>query len=608
MVMDSYRVAAPRIVRFGIVIAICCFVLPASILATHPLDDIYRRSAPKVQRADDLRLFRRLSLQLRGTIPRPEETTAFMQDQRADKLKIYAAEFLRSREFAEYWGTWLGSLLREKTRERSQVYGAFDAYLKSSVHSNKPYTQLVREMLTATGDQNSNPATSFYLRDMADPLQVAEYVGRVFYGQKVTCARCHNHPYDAAFTQQRYYALAAFFSQSYALQRIDFPANELGTQVPPQNIWNRFSDSDQALVRKVVQKWRKEKRRNLSAAEKKALREKNKLAFLRLAYDERLGIRMPAEENGKGDLVAPVFLDGTLPDAKIRDRRKIFADWLTSEKNSRFRKVFVARVWHRLTGQKFFFPFDDLRADTKIRNPELLAHLATQFSENDTRLKDLLLYIVTSDAWARTTANAANADDMEYFLPVRFDSDQLFNALLVATQIGSVKNINERALENANLLKAEYANLKGVGYPRLPREKNREYMAACEIERPAPRNSFLSVFGAGDRNDVEDDDSEPTLEQVLVMLNGQLTRNLTREATKKDSYFEKSYVESLGNRSLTAAAFLAVLTRPLTDSEWEKIRDATEPRFLKGQKKYSKEFAADLLWSLVNSQEFIHVH
>ena len=92
------------------------------------------------------------------------------------------------------------------------------------------------------------------------------------------------------------------------------------------------------------------------------------------------------------------------------------------------------------------------------------------------------------------------------------------------------------------------------------------------------------------------------------MLNGQLTRNLTREATQNNSYFEKMYSESKGNRSVAEAAFLAVLTRPLTDSEWNRIREATEPKFLKGSVKYSKEYAADFLWSLINSQEFIHVH
>ncbi|MFO1470455.1 MAG: DUF1553 domain-containing protein [Turneriella sp.] len=582
--------------------------LSTNLFAANPLDAVYAQTAGKVERADELRLFRRLSLQLRGVIPRPEETVAFMRDQRKDKLKIYAAEFLRSREFAEYWGSWLGSLFREQTRERNQPYAAFDSYLKNSLNSNKPYAQLVAEMLTASGEQNSNPATSFYLRDMADPVQVAEYVGRVFYGQKVTCARCHNHPYDAAFTQERYFALAAFFSQGYAIQRVDFPEKELGAKIPPQNTWERFNDDDQKLVRAIVQKWRKEKIAKLSPAEKKAFQEAGRLQFVRLEYDARLGLRMPPDGDKPRPFVEPVFLDGSKPNVAGLDRRKVFADWLTADKNTRFRRVFVSRVWHRLTGQQFYYPFDDLRPDTKIRNEPLLAHLEQQFFRDRTRLKEFILYVVTSDAWARKTAESESADDNLFFHPVRFDADQLFNSLLTATQISSVKNINERAMSEAREVKAEYANLTGVATPRVPREKNRDFAAACEVERPAPRNSFLSVFGAGERNDIEDDETDPTLEQVLVMLNGQLTRNLAREATQNNSYFEKLYNESLGNRSVAEAAFLAVLTRPLTDAEWNKIREATEPKFLKGSKKYSKEYAADFLWSLINSQEFIHVH
>lgn len=575
------------------------------VAAEQPLDKVYSRHVAKVKRADDLRLFRRLSLQLRGNIPNPDETLAFIADKRKDKLRIYAAEFLRSPEFAEYWGNWLGAILRERTKERDHVYGAFNAYLADALNRNKSYTQIVTEMLTATGNQKENPASSFYLRDMADPVEVAEYAGRVFYGQKVTCARCHNHPYDASFTQKRYYAFAAFFAQTYAVNRVDFPPAEVGAVVPPQNTWDRFAPADRQLMQKLVQKWRKEYQQKLSADEKKALREKNKLEFARLEYDARFGVHMPADA-GEGDaLVDPVFLDGSLPKLKAGDdRRRALVAWLTADKNPRFRRVFINRIWSRLTGQKFVYPFDDWRADTKITGEPLLTHLDQEFLRQKTDIKGLILHIVSSDAWARESAPAATADESKYFIPARFDPDQLFNALLTATRVSSVKNISERSLGE---LRADFANLKGGKVPRMPVEKNRDYAAACEIERPAPRNSFLAVFGAGDRTDIDDDDAAPTLEQVLVLLNGQLTRNLVRETAKEGSYYEKQYDESRGNRSVAEAAFLAVLNRPLEENEWKKISDLTEPKYLKGKKKYSKEFIADLVWSLINSQEFIHV-
>ncbi|MBN8222131.1 MAG: DUF1553 domain-containing protein [Spirochaetes bacterium] len=573
--------------------------------AEHPLDKIYSRSVARVKRADDLQLFRRLSLQLRGNIPSPAETMAFLSEARPDKLKIYAAEFLRSPEFAEYWGNWLGSVLRERTRERDHVYGAFNAYLTDSLNHNKTYTQMVTEMLLATGNQRENPASSFYLRDMADPVEVAEYAGRVFYGQKVTCARCHNHPYDAAFTQKRYYAFAAFFAQVYAVNRVDFPPGEIGSVVPPQNTWERFSAEDRQLTQKLVQKWRKEHMQKLTPEQKKAQREKNKLEFARLAYEARFGLRMPPDA-GEGDaLIEPVFLDGSRPVLKPGDdRRKALVAWLTADKNPRFRRVFINRVWSRLTGQRFFSPFDDWRADTKLAREPLLAHLDQEFLRQKTDIKSLILHMVSSDAWARESAPDANADEGRYFKPVRLDADQLFNSLLTATRISSVRNISQRSLSE---LRADFTNLKGMKTTRAPVEKNRDYSAACEIERPAPRNSFLAVFGAGDRTDIEDDDAAPTLEQVLVLLNGQLTRNLVRETAKDGAYFEKQYDESRGHRSVAEAAFIAVLNRPLAEDEWKKISDLTEPKYLKGKRKYSRDFTADLVWSLINSQEFIHV-
>lgn len=182
--------------------------------AVHPLDSLHLKLSPNVVKADRKITFRRLSLHLRGVIPSVaewKELEALPADQ---SLESFAVSFLKQPEFAEYWGTKFTSMLRDKSKGRKIPTGSFFEYIAGSIHKNKPYDQLVQEMLTSTGNVKESPATMFYIRDGADPLQTAEYVGRLFYAKRVACARCHDHPYISDFTRRDYYALAAFLANS----------------------------------------------------------------------------------------------------------------------------------------------------------------------------------------------------------------------------------------------------------------------------------------------------------------------------------------------------------------------------------------------------------
>ena len=72
-------------------------------------------------------------------------------------------------------------------------------------------TQIVRELITASGSTFANPPANYY-RVARDPQNLAETTAQLFFGIRMQCAKCHNHPFER-WTQDDYYSMAAFFAR-----------------------------------------------------------------------------------------------------------------------------------------------------------------------------------------------------------------------------------------------------------------------------------------------------------------------------------------------------------------------------------------------------------
>src|SRR4029079_8113178 len=83
--------------------------------------------------------------------------------------------------------------------------------VRDAVARNKPWDQMAREVLTATGNTFlDGPAN--YFRTALRPEELAENVSQGFLGIRVRCARCHNHPLEK-WTQNEYYGMANLFAR-----------------------------------------------------------------------------------------------------------------------------------------------------------------------------------------------------------------------------------------------------------------------------------------------------------------------------------------------------------------------------------------------------------
>lgn len=181
------------------------------------IDDQINKTLQKLHispapRASDAALVRRLYLDLIGTLPEPDEVSAYLGDNRADKYARLVERLFQRPEFVDYWSYQWGDLLRiESGRLQPQGVAAFHQWVRKQVAGNTPLDRMAREMLLAVGDGHASGPVNFS-RVPADAQAQAEYVSQTLLGVRLQCANCHNHPLDR-WTQDDYHGLAAVFAK-----------------------------------------------------------------------------------------------------------------------------------------------------------------------------------------------------------------------------------------------------------------------------------------------------------------------------------------------------------------------------------------------------------
>ncbi|HEX2948422.1 MAG TPA: DUF1553 domain-containing protein [Armatimonadota bacterium] len=130
---------------------------------------------------------RRVYVDMIGTLPKPEEVTAFLADQSSNKRTALIDSLFTRDEFADYWAMKWCDILRVKSEFPMNLWPnavqAYHHWIRQSIHDNMPYDQFSREMLTASGSNFRVPPVNFY-RALAerDPASIAKGVGLSFMG------------------------------------------------------------------------------------------------------------------------------------------------------------------------------------------------------------------------------------------------------------------------------------------------------------------------------------------------------------------------------------------------------------------------------------------
>jgi hypothetical protein len=304
----------------------------------------------------DSAFIRRAFLDATGTLPTAEEVEEFFADQSPNKREKLVDRILAKEEFNDYWAyKWSDVFLISSRRLQPTSMWAFYNWIRDSVKENRPWDRMARDIFTSTGSTRQNGALNYFVLHK-DPILLSENITQAFLGQRLTCARCHNHPMEK-WTQKQYYQMANLFS------RVGI---KNGTQ-PGENIIFARTSGD-------------------------------------VLHPRLLRPMEPAPLDGK-----------TLTLESLEDRRLHFADWLTSKDNVFFQRNLVNRVWGNFMGRGFTDPVDDVRATNPSSNEDLFNALCADFAK-DFDVKRLIRTVMTSGAYQLAAdPNGANQNDNKYY-------------------------------------------------------------------------------------------------------------------------------------------------------------------------------------------------
>ena len=346
--------------------------------------------------ATDAEWVRRVYLDVIGRIPTPEEAENFLKSKQPDKHQQLVQKLLENPSYVTNWSTIWTRLLIGRSTSRGINRRALQDFLVQSFDDNRPWNDIVFDLVAAEGDADSNGATNFLLAHLNNQAVPATAITtRLFLGTQIQCTQCHNHPFNDA-TQSQFWEINSFFKQT-----------------------------------KIVRKKR---------TDKKGEKDQTQLALVSLRdggttfYETRQGLMQPAY---------PKFAGVKIPEGPNVNRRQELAKLMTSGKTDQLARAMVNRMWAHFFAYGFTRPIDDMGYHNSPTHPELLDELARQFADSNYNIKQLIQWICLSDAYrlsSQFTADNASDDPDDGSTPnfsrmyvKQMTVEQLYDSLLVTT-------------------------------------------------------------------------------------------------------------------------------------------------------------------------------
>jgi hypothetical protein len=331
-------------------------------------------------RTTDSEFLRRAFVCTIGTLPTAEEVDEFLADESDSKREQWIDRLLDRPEFVDYWTyRWSDVLMLNSTLINPEAVKAYYDWLRGQIVRNRPWDELVREILTARGESLENGATNFFAINQ-DPENMTENACQAFLGLSIGCAKCHNHPLEK-WTNDQYYAMANMFAR--------VRAKGWGGDV-------RNGTADRTLV-----------------------------------ILDRGDLIQPS--TGKPQPPAPLDAPPLDPDDPT-DRRLALADWMTAPENPYFTRAVVNRIWAAFFGMGIVHAVDDLRTSNPASNPELMEALCRELQARDYDLKSLMRLILNSETFQRSSqslpGNEADRRFFSHYFPRRMMAEVLHDAVV----------------------------------------------------------------------------------------------------------------------------------------------------------------------------------
>ena len=462
--------------------------------------------------ATDAEFLRRAYLDITGVIPTADQAKAFLASTETTKRAKLIDDLLASPNYGRHQSDiWMNLLIQKSSDNRRVDFSSMRPWLAGEFNANRPWNELVTEIVTASGDQEKNPAVGFYLSNTTVD-KMTDDVCKVFLGLQLQCAQCHNHPFTG-WQQTEYWAMAQFFMK--------VEVDGLGKDAKP------------AIVETNNVK-----------------RKKN-----------------PLPESAK--TVNAKFLQAEEPKLdKTSPYRPTLAKWMTSQTNPFFAKAMVNRMWAELFGYGIVNPVDDMVGQNLPSHPDMLNALAANFAANKYDLKQLIRAICNSDAYQRSSKPSAGNEKAAEWTFARM-AMKVLSPEQIYDSISSVTG-GEKA-EASRPMKGMMNKGQAVG----PRERfvnfylaGSEQLSTVEYEAGIPQALKLMNSRIAGNPNIAKMYAKPgtkPIDAIQQMYLATLSRMPTEAETKR-------LTEYLGKSSTTADGYGDILWALLNSSEFALAR------------------------------------
>lgn len=392
--------------------------------------------------ADRVTLLRRLSFDLAGLPPPPEEVDDFVQDASPEAYEKVVDRLLSSNHFGQRMAMYWLDLVRYADTvgyhgDQDHSISPYRDYVIDAFNANLPFDQFTREQLA--GDLLPDPTlqqkiATGYNRMLQTSheggVQPKEYMAIyaadrvrnlsvVWMGATMGCCQCHDHKYDP-YTLHDFYAMEAFFADIDEAQHFKLGSNQLPTARPPEI--EVLSDEEQAELKRLEDQIRLLQSQadeggsqtgQIAALDKQAaaIHAGARKCMITVAIEPRM-IRVLPRGNwmdDSGDVVSPAipqFL-GQLETDGRRANRLDLANWLTDPRQGvggLTARVMVNRLWYLLFGVGLSKSLEDFGGQGEPPvHPELLDTLAVEFLESGWNVKHMIKLIVMSRTYQQSS-------------------------------------------------------------------------------------------------------------------------------------------------------------------------------------------------------------
>ncbi len=338
---------------------------------------------PPSEICSDTTFLRRVTIDIAGRLPQADEIAAFLADDDPQKRDRRIDDLLASTDYADNFARKWSAILRNQRTSAAGDDGrhgtyALHAWIRQTIHENRPYDEFVRNIVAASGDATRNPGVIWY-RNVKESNAQAEDAAQLFLGMRMQCAQCHHHPFEK-WSQGDYYRFTSFFS------RVGRKPGWLPTE--------------------------------------------------ELIYHRRGEATVINPRTGKA--VTPAgFGSEPMRIAPEEDPRQRLVDWMAAPENPFFARTLVNRYWKHFFSRGLVEPEDDMRETNPATNPLLLDALADHFIASKFDMKDLVRTICQSTTYQLSSLpNEYNANDQQNFsryYPKRLSAEVLLDSVDVVT-------------------------------------------------------------------------------------------------------------------------------------------------------------------------------